>query len=185
MIPKQKMAERLRNRRNEKNLSQKEVAEETGITPSQLSKIENNRGNPTYKRIYEVWNSIETLNTDHDTAEELMISERDIYWAKPSDSINKISKVMYNNDFSQVPVGNKDKVLGTITDQTVMRADSEDTVEEVMERKFPQINKETKVHVVKEHLAENKAVLVEENNEIIGMVTPFDVMKYKHDLKDK
>ena len=182
MVPKKNLAKSLKKRRNEKKLSQKEVASEANVTPSQLSKIENNRGNPTHETIYRVWEAVESLNKDYDVATEVMISEKDIYWADVDDTIEELSRVMYENDYSQLPVGNPDEIKGTITDQEVMKASSEDTAGDVMVTQFPVLEHDTKLHVIRAHLAEYKAVLVREKGKIIGMITPFDVLKHRHGI---
>jgi len=132
-----------------------------------------------------VWNAIETLNRDYKTAKEIMIPEKDIYWAQESDSIEKVGKYMHNHDYSQVPVGNKQDVTGAITQQTVMKTDSEDLVDEVKIPSFPEVRPDTKIHIVKSYLAERNAVLVVDDEEVIGLITPFDVMKYMHDIEEE
>ena len=76
---------------------------------------------------------------------------------------------MQNNGFSQLPVYDNSIVVGSITEHTILNAQSKKNnykipmdmkVEEIMEPPFPQINENTPIGPVKSLLEHYQAVLV-------------------------
>jgi len=61
LISHDEIPEKLKTLRNKKGITQKELGQKIDLTPSQISRIENGRANPSYKRIYKVFDELRSV----------------------------------------------------------------------------------------------------------------------------
>lgn len=90
---------------------------------------------------------------------------------KPYDSVEKVIRLMNEHNISQIPVISGNKVVGSITERTLVRQSLEyddiygHKVVEVMEEPFPIVNEDEDLEVVKYLLEDHPAVLVQDKPE--------------------
>ncbi len=97
---------------------------------------------------------------------------------KPYDSVEKVIRLMNEHNISQIPVISGNKVVGSITERTLVRQSLEyddiygHKVVEVMEEPFPIVNEDEDLEVVKYLLEDHPAVLVQDKaGKIVGIIT--------------
>src|SRR3989304_2247180 len=93
------------------DLTQSQFAQKIGISQSMIAKIEAGRLDPTYSYVKKIESVINSL-TKHEEKEA-----RDIM-------IKKI-KLMNKNEFSQLPVLQAGKVVGLVTESSILEKDLE------------------------------------------------------------
>jgi len=184
----------IRDQRYSLDLSQTELAKKAGISPSQLSRIENQSGRATYQMIYEIQETLgelressttpvaEFLKTKH----ELQSDDYRFAYIVPGDSVSTAGAIMHELDISQLPVlSDAGENIGRITDQDLLSASlsPDDRVEEHMRRPFPSIPGDAPQSTVKTQLRTNEAILVTpgdtdlpvvESTSFAGILAPAD-----------
>ena len=87
---------------------------------------------------------------------------------------------MIKNDFSQLPVIDNGIVKGSITDRLLVRLGESGRVSrirEIMEKRFPVVDPDTKLETLRHLLDEYHAVLIDKGNKDYGIVTKHDLLK--------
>lgn len=100
-------------------------------------------------------------------------------------TVRKALDLFKENDVSQLPVIDKGKTVGTVTDNDLMSAVLEEnkkldaTVNMLMKPPFPILGGSSPIeHAVDYLKKKDSAVLVEEDHRIVGILTRYDVIEY-------
>ncbi|HUN65350.1 MAG TPA: cystathionine beta-synthase [Bacteroidota bacterium] len=103
----------------------------------------------------------------------------------PAATVRDALALFRENDVSQLPVIEKGKTVGTLIDNDLMSAVLEDNnrldgrVRDFMEPAFPVIGSSAPIeHVIDFLKKKDSAVLIEEDHNIIGILTRYDVLEY-------
>ncbi len=172
---------KLRTKRQELGLTQKEVAAQAGISAAQLSRMENGNAEAKYRTVYRVWKELDTVaDTTEQTAEAL--ATPDITWITTAQTGREARRLMWDNNYSQLPVCEPEhqEAVGGITDRLLMLADElRQPITELMGPPFIEVRPETSRSAVVELLQDgNDAVLVRPDGtgQYTGIITPADVL---------
>jgi cystathionine beta-synthase len=103
----------------------------------------------------------------------------------PTTSVREAIATFRQHDVSQLPVIDKGKPVGTVTDNDLLSAVLADNkaldaaIRELMKPAYPVIGANSPVeHAIDYLKAKDAAVLIEEEKKIIGILTRFDVIEY-------
>lgn len=169
---------RLRAKRNEVGLQQKEVAHRAGIDASHLSRMEQHSAQANYETVYDVWKVIEReASSNEETAGELMAAP--IEWAKTEESHRDVAFRMREGKFSQLPVRDESgDHVGRITESILMdNDDTERPVRDLMEAPLMEVPQHMGREAVRGILTDDEpAVIVTDDSEPVGIVTKTDLM---------
>jgi predicted transcriptional regulator len=106
---------------------------------------------------------------------------RGVISARPNDSVLKVSEVMVRHAISQMPIINGNKVVGTITEESIIRKlgsnISEEKVGNVMDPPLPMVSEETSISAILPLLERRQGVLVVRGKKVVGIITRSDVLK--------
>jgi len=167
----------LKKLRLEAGLTQRQLAKLVGISQAHIAKIENEKVDPrlsTVNKILEVLTSGEKRK-----CKEIMTEN--VIFASPNDRVLEVSKIMMKNAISQLPVIENGIVIGTVTEESIIRNLSstvaERKVEEIMEPPLPMIPENASINVAKSLLEESPAVLVVKKGKVKGIITRSDLLK--------
>ena len=101
------------------NLTQKQLANEVGVSTSMINQIESGRSQPSYetaKKIFEVLTTKE--NQSSYTAGQLC--SQNIVSIKPSNTLHDAIKKMHKSFISQIPVFDGKKPVGVISESGIV-----------------------------------------------------------------
>ncbi len=93
---------------------------------------------------------------------------------------------MRDTGFSQLPVFNEGRVVGSLTEKIILQklvsvpnseALSKQPVEKIMEDAFPTVGEETPLSIVSALLQYEPAVLVARKGHVFGIITKADLLK--------
>lgn len=167
----------LRKMRLEANLTQKKLAELVGVSQAHIAKIEQGKVDPRLSTV----NKILKVLTENREKKCKDIMTSGVIFAKSSDSVLKVSEVMVRHAISQLPVLNGSKVIGTITEEDIIRKLSSDIagekVKNIMGPPLPVVSEDTSVSAIRPLLERRPGVLVARGRKIVGIITRSDLLK--------
>jgi predicted transcriptional regulator len=103
-----------------------------------------------------------------------------VIYAKANDTVLKASEIMIRNAVSQLPVLEGKGIVGTITEQGIVRNLRSNLANErvgnVMDRPLPEIQENASIEVARELLERNPGILVKKSAETVGIVTRSDLL---------
>jgi predicted transcriptional regulator len=163
--------------RTEAGLTQKKLAELAGVSQAHIAKIERGKVDPRLSTVNKVLQVLTAGKQKRCKA----IMTKGVLSAKPNDSILKTSDVMMRHAISQMPVMDRNRVVGTITEETIIRNLRSNLAEEraknVMDRPLPTIQEETSIDAIRPLLETHPGLLVARGKEIVGIITRSDLLK--------
>jgi predicted transcriptional regulator len=167
----------LKKLRIEAGLTQKRLAELVGVSQAHIAKIEQGKVDPRLSTV----NKILQVLTEGERRKCRDIMTKGVLFTKPNDSILKVSEVMVRRAISQMPVLNGRKVVGTITEEGIIRNLSSNIaaqkVKSIMDPPLPTVLEETTIDAVRPLLERRQGVLVARGREIVGIITRSDLLK--------
>ncbi len=184
---------RLARWRRSLGITQKELARAVGLSQSYIAKLEAGTINPSYraiKRIIEYLREREEALTGYrgilDTPVK-NIHVTNIVYVDAGQKVSEAVELMWRNGFSQLPVRDGDKWVGSITEEGILRSVDEaddprkiynSPVSKIMDEVFPLIDENTPLSVVIQLLKYSQAVLTLRKGNVVGLVTKSDVMNF-------
>lgn len=167
----------LKKLRLEAGLTQRQLAKLVGISQAHIAKIENEKVDPRLSTV----NKILEVLTGGEKRKCKEIMTENVIFASPNDRVLEVSKIMMKHAISQLPVIENGIVIGTVTEESIIRNLSstvaERKVEEIMEPPLPMIPENASINVAKSLLEESPAVLVVKKGKVKGIITRSDLLK--------
>ncbi len=173
--------------RKKLGITQTELAEKAGISQSLIARVEAGTVDPRYSKIESIFRALNELKREEIKVEEIM--SREVVTVNISDPISKAIELMEEHNVSQLPVFMRNGMVGSISDEIVLKqmsrgVDIKDMpsrkVKDFMEESFPFINPTSPLSMVSRLLEHNNAVLVVEKGKVRGIVTNADLLKVLH-----
>ncbi len=109
---------------------------------------------------------------------------KDLIYLNAKDKIKKAFEVINKNGFSQIPVIDGGKSVGSVREGRLMAKLIENpnlldtNVEDIMAEGFPVIDEETDLISAKKYLSKSPAVLVSEYGRIVDIITRYDILEH-------
>ncbi|MCW4036475.1 MAG: CBS domain-containing protein [Candidatus Bathyarchaeota archaeon] len=172
-------------RRRTLGLTQTQLANLAGVSQSYIAKLEANKLEPSYTKVMAIIEALSRLEQGRETkAGEIMTKE--IISVQRDDPVERAVKLFWAHGFSQLPVLDRDRPIGSVTERTIIdkmvNSDGEGpisdrSVSEIMEDPFPHVGEEAPVSLIASMLRIYPAVLVHKKGEIVGIITKADLLK--------
>lgn len=177
--------EEIPRRRRMLGLTQRELARLAGVSQSLIAKLESGKIDPSYAKVKAIFDALTRLERRRDIpARE--IAHGEVVGVQRDASVSEAARLMWGHDYSQLPVFDGERVVGSITEKTLLNQIiasgdpskiSSLTVEEVMEEPFPQVGEDAPLSLISSILQVYPAVLVSRRGEIVGIITKADILK--------
>jgi len=166
----------LRERRTDLELTQSELAERADVSQPLIARIEGGDVDPRLSTLRRIVNALEEAEGDIARAGDLMHTE--VISVAPDDPISAAVEKMETEAYSQLPVLQDGVPVGSISESDLVHLDEDARDDPVSDHKgdsFPTVSPDTSLEEVKNRLVHNKAVMVTEDGETVGIVTNADV----------
>jgi len=172
----------IRRIRKELEITQEELAKKAGVTQAYIAKLEAGKVDPRLSTFNRILQALLEYKSVKKRALDVMSSP--VIYVKPNTKVQEVIRIMSTHNISQVPVLEGSKVVGSVTERSLVRKSLEfediydRRVVDVMDDPFPIVNEDEDLDVVKYLLEERPAVLVQnKSGEIVGIITRVDVFK--------
>jgi predicted transcriptional regulator len=167
----------LKKLRTEAGLTQRKLAKLAGVSQAHIAKIEQGKVDPRLSTV----NKILQVLTEGKKRRCKDVMTKGVISAKPDDVVLKVSEVMVRHAISQMPVIDQNAVVGTITEESIIRNLSSNTAHEkvrkVMNPPLPIVPGETDVSAIRPILKKHQGVLVARGTKLVGIITRSDLLK--------
>jgi len=181
--------EKIKSLRTKLGLTQKELAKLSGVSQSMIAKIESGLVDPSYSKVVAIFDTLETeMNKRDNRKRAIHIMTKNILSAKPHEKLDRIIKSMKNKAISQLPVFENGKPIGSISEnmfvdwiQKYGSGLSSISVGDVMAESFPTVPHNSDIDVIAHLLKFYKAVLIEKDGKVSGIITKADLIKAMND----
>jgi len=164
-------------------LTQKELAERAGVSQPLIARIEAGDIDPKLSTYYKILKALKECESEKVLAKDVMSSP--VIYLEPDDTIERAARLMEEHEISQLPIIQDSRCIGSITENRLLqlmisediRKISNKKVVEYAEEPFPTVSRSEKIESIASLLEFNPAVLVTEGEQIVGIITKYDVIK--------
>jgi len=167
----------LKRLRVEAGLTQRQLAELVGLSQAHIAKIEKQKVDPRLSTV----NKILHVLTRGEGKKCSDFMTRRVISTRPSDTVLRVSRIMMKNAISQLPVIENGKVIGTVTEEGIVRSLSstiaDEKVEKIMQPPLPSVPEDTSISMIRPLLEDHYGVLVVRKGEVVGIITRSDLLK--------
>ncbi len=185
------LLDEISRRRKEAGLTQSKLAGIAGVSQSIIAKIESGSVDPSYSIVRKLFSALDSLKTESASGEDRVrrageLMSRGVVWVGKNQLVRDAVTVMRRRGYSQLPVLEAGRSIGSVGEKTVLDKASEGEnlqelfrrkVGDVMEPPLPVVNEDTSVDALYGLLQENYAVLVSRGDEIVGILAKSDLLK--------
>lgn len=167
----------LKKLRIEAGLTQRKLAELVGVSQAHIAKIEQGKVDPRLSTVNKI---LQVLTGGKERRCKDIMTEG-VLFAKPDDIILKVSKVMVRHAISQIPVIDRNTVIGTVTEESIIRNLSSNVanekVKKIMNPPLPIVPEDANVSAIRPLLEKHQGVLVARGKKVVGIITRSDLLK--------
>jgi predicted transcriptional regulator len=177
--------EEIGKKRRALDLTQTQLASLAGVSQSLIAKAETKKIDPSYTKVKAIFDALERLETQTEVRVAEVFHD-EVIGIQKGDKVSKAVKLMTRYGYSQLPVFEGERVVGSISEKIVLQHVSEGkdltemsmrAVEDVMEDALPQVGEDAPVPLISGLLQVYPAVLISKRGKVIGIVTKADLMK--------
>ena len=181
------ISSKIRSARIMLGISQARLAKEANVSQSTIARLEKEcrKLNPSYSMVYNIVNALNRISSGEQTIDRTEVKDlmhAQLIFVKPTDSIKKAIMIMKENDYSQIPVMENGKVLGTVYQKDLIGFASNPKkanikVKEVMGVPLPEIDENAKIGMIKSILESWGAAIVKRKDKTVGIFTIYDLFR--------
>jgi predicted transcriptional regulator len=166
-------------------ITQKKLAEMTGVSTSMINQIESGRSQPSYdtaKKIFENLAKLEGESSSHTAGD---FCSKDIIKLKPSNTLHDAIKKMHELSISQIPVFINSEVVGVVSEDGIVKHLVEMGEAEIKKAKLadtmdaipPIVDWNTPANVLVPLIRYSKCILISKRAKVVGIITASDTLK--------
>jgi len=180
-------ATQIKQIRQSLGITQAALAKRSGVSQSTIAKIERAKIKGSYPEVVKLFEALEEEAEKRLTRVRLRdIASKIVIGVQAEEAVRRASELMKEHDISQMPVFEGDRVVGSISDKTILElvmggARLEDVsrrpVRTVMDGPFPVVDEDVDKESVETLIVKEHAVLTTRSGRITGIVTGADLIQ--------
>ncbi|MFB6120144.1 MAG: CBS domain-containing protein [Halobacteriaceae archaeon] len=172
----------LRERRNELDLTQSELANRADVSQPLIARIEGGDVDPRLSTLRRIVEALDEAEGDVVRAADVMNTT--VVSVRPDDSVRGARDLMLEEGYSQLPVIRDGQPQGIISNSDIRQAREETTgetevgdlpVADVMHGSYNTVEPDAPLEQIDNYLDHSRAVIVVEDGHVVGIITEADV----------
>ena len=172
---------RLKEIRKKLGMTQQAFAKRANVSQSLIAKIESGAIDPSYSNVLKIEQTVNDLtNIKEPSAQDVMNPK--IIFVKPDDKVIDVIKVMRKNNISQVIVEEESKIVGIVTEGSLLEKDlsklQQLRAKDVMLDPPPVVSNKTKLSVLSAILTQYPLVVIQKDARFVGVATKSDLLNH-------
>ncbi len=164
--------------RKKYDISQKQLAKDSGVSQSMIAKIESGKVEPTYSKVEMLFETLDTYQEKKELkAKDIMFKK--VISVKINDKLEMVREIITKKGISQLPVLCKGVICGLITETDLLKGFSGEStyVGDVMGDAPPVVSINTKLPTLHLILQDSPVIVITDKGEIKGIITKVDLLK--------
>ncbi len=166
-------------------ITQKKLANMTGVSTSMINQVESGRSKPSYDTAKKIFDNLATLEGKLSAHKAGEFCSKEIVKLKPTNSLHDAIKKMHSLSISQIPIFVGKEPVGVVTEDGIVKhlSDSDESqwkkieLKEVMESIPPIVDYDTPLSTLVPLIRFSKCILVSKNSKLVGIITASDTLK--------
>lgn len=177
----------IRRLRKSLDITQSELAKESGVSQSTIAKIEGGRTSASYETIVRLFETLEAMKKSSANDMKAMdVASTEVVSITSDSMVHQASELMRSTGYSQLPVIDGGVPVGSISERGIfellreggtMEDIGDMPISKVMKEPFPVVSDTTSMTAVTGLMVGYNAVLVSRKGAIVGMITNADILK--------
>lgn len=172
----------IRNMRRNIGLTQTELAKMAGVSQAFITRVESGKVDPSFTKVQKIFSALERIRTGLPKGAKIQdIMSKNVISVESKSYLRQAARIMKKKNISQLPVAEKGKIIGVITEADIAHAivskPERLSVEDLMKLPMPMIDIDSDVDVIVRLLDYSPAVLITKKGSIAGIVTRADMLK--------
>ncbi len=176
--------EEIKKIRKRFGLTQFELAKKALVSQSLIAKIESRRIDPTFTKVKKIFDVLDELKNKNELKAEDIMTKKVIY-VNADDNITSAINKMRKHEISQLPVFNKNNVVGLVSESTILDSISSNKpektamlrIKDIMQDCPPIVSRKTSTSIISNLLKYYPIVLVAEEGKPTGVITKSDMLR--------
>lgn len=158
-------------------LTQHDLAKQSGLSQSIITKIERGEIDPSYSSVKKIEEAILLLSTKKEAIAEKLMTKK-IFSITRETSTKEIIKLFQTQNISQVPVIEQGIAIGLVTESSIIEKGANKRIaKEVMIEPPPIVPSHTTQSVLAGILKQYPLILIVKNNSFVGVITKADLLR--------
>ena len=177
----------IRKMRKALDITQSQLAAESGVSQSTIAKIERESIAASYATVVKLFETLDEMgNDDRRNLTAKDVASKDVVSIQSSNTIHEASELMKSTGYSQLPVLKEETPVGSISEKRIFELMMKGTtvtelsntpVYRIMNDSYPVVPENLSINTVTKMMSDCDAVLVHKNGKIVGMITKADLLK--------
>ena len=171
--------ETIKEERMKLHMTQKKLADMTGVSTSMINQIESKRCKPSYDTAKKIFESLAKVEGQISPRSAGDICSTKIEKLSPDNTVSDAGKIMHRKKIDQIPIFEGVELKGLITIDTINEYTErkEVKIKNVMKPKPPIIDFEFPANGLAPLTRISGCIIVEKNSKIVGIITSSDLLK--------
>ena len=169
----------LKKIRKKLGLTQKDLAEKSGVSQSMIAKIESGRLDPGYTKAKQIFDAVDEL-AQHDGLQAKDLMNKKVIAIDAQKPVTDIIPLMRKHGISQLPVLKSGHVIGRVSERLLLEklgGVHGKKVRDIMEDAPPIVSGSSRGQAIVALLKHFSMVVVAEKGELKGVITKADVLE--------
>jgi len=167
--------------RKKLDLTQFELAKQSGVSQSLIAKIESNKLDPTYSNVTKIFNALDSMQKKESFKAKDFI-HKGVISCQEDDLVRNVIKKMKKFEISQLPVMKGNNVVGVVSETKIIEHLIEDLnrdlkVKDVMGEVPPIVSLNTEESVISTLLRFFSLIIVQDKGKLRGVITRSDILR--------
>ncbi len=177
--------ETIKRQREKLRITQKKLANMTGVSTSMINQIESGRSKPSYDTAKKIFENLAILDGESSSHLAGEICKIPVEKMKPTQTINDAIKKMNEMAISQIPIFDGSEPIGVVSEEGLVKKLAitnanqwkKMQLKDVMTSVPPIVNYDTPANTLGPLLQFTKCILVSKDSKIVGIITATDTLR--------